>query len=123
MGGSTGEVVESAKSRARQYKREKIDPASREAQHKAGQTTGHVMREFEGAVSETQDFMERNTRSLPGRGGGGGDTGSDTAEQNYSTSGQTQTSSGRGKKADLSDTKKKKTQGASKQLTRNVKKK
>ena len=121
MGGSTGEVIESTKSRARQYKREKIDAVTRDAQYKAGQTTGHLAGEFEAGMAEVGDFAERNTRSLPGRGGGDGAQGSDTAEANYSSSGQTQTSSGKGKKADLSEKDKKKTKGASKQLT--VKKK
>ena len=121
MGGSTGEVIESTKSRARQYKREKIDEQTRAAQHNVGQVTGDAMSSFEQGMEGVGDFVERNTRSLPGRGGGDGAQGSDTAEANYSSSGQTQTSSGRGKKADLSDTDKKKPKGASKQLT--VKKK
>ena len=111
----------SADQRARQYKREKIDPQTEAAQHNVGQASGDMMSSFEQGMEGVGDFVERNTRSLPGRGGGDGDQGSDTAEANYSSSGQTQTSSGKGKKADLSEKDKKKTKGASKQLT--VKKK
>ena len=87
MGGTIGEAVESGKERARQYKREKLDQFTREAQHKAGQTTGHVMGEFENAMAETQDFFERNTRSMPGRSqGGDSPETSDTVSANYSKS-------------------------------------
>ena len=123
-GGTLGENTQtltnakySADKRARQYKREKVDEQTRAAQHNAGQATGHLMGEFEAGVAEVQDFAERNTRSLRPKGDGDGAQGSDTAEANYSSSGQTQTSSGTGKKANLSDTDKKAVRGASKQLT------
>ena len=109
----------SADQRARQYKREKIDPQTEAAQHNVGQASGDMMSSFEQGMEGVGDFVERNTRSL--RPQSEDDQGSDTAEANYSSGGQTQTSSGKGKKADLSEKDKKKTKGASKQLT--VKKK
>lgn len=104
-----------ADERARQYKREKIDPQTRAAQHNIGQVSGDAMSSFEQGMEGVGDFVERNTRSL--RPQSEGDQGSDTSEANYSSSGQTQTSSGKGKKANLSDKDKKKVQGASRKLT------
>jgi hypothetical protein len=69
-------------------------------------------------MEDTREFIRKNTESLPGTAGPyeeKEDTSS--SEANYSSSGQTQSSSGKGKKANLSDTDKKKVQGASKKLT------
>jgi len=123
LGANTESITgahESAKTKARQYKREKIDEQTRAGQDRFGQATGEAYDTFQTNVEGVGDFVQKNTMSLRPQ-GGDDDVGSDTAEANYSSSGQTQTSSGSGKKADLSDTDKKTVQGASKQLT--VKKK
>ena len=104
-----------ADERARQYKREKIDPQTEAAQHNIGQVSGDAFDSFKMGMEGVGDFVEKNTMSL--RKGDQSDAGSDTAEANYSSSGQTQTSSGKGKKADLSEKDKKKVQGASRKLT------
>ena len=114
MGGSTGEIVDSAKSRARQYKRQKLDKVTREAQARVGQASGDAASGFETAMQENAegfgDFMERNTRSL-NKGSGGDGGGSDgSASANYSSK-TNKSSQGSGKKADLSKDKKKKTGG------------
>ena len=114
-GGTTGQIQSSVSRQANKYKREKIDPATEAAQHNIGQASGDMYDSFQMGMEGVGDFVERNTRSL--RPQDEGDQGSDTAEANYSSSGQTQTSSGKGKKADLSDKDKKKVQGASKKLT------
>jgi len=91
MGGTTGEVIESTKSRARQYKREKLDKVTREAQDRVGQASGDAASGFETAMQENAEgfgeFMERNTRSMPGRAqGGDSPETSDTQSANYSKS-------------------------------------
>ena len=118
--------VYSAQERARQYKREKLDPTTQGAQERIGRASGEMASGFETAMQENAqgvgDFFERNTRSLPGRGGSGGDGGSDTAEANYSSSSTGQSKSGVGKKAELGGKDRERTQGASKKLTK-IKKK
>lgn len=125
MGGSTKDALDNVQKQkyamddnARNYKRDKIDEQTRAGQHTAGQNTGHLMGEFEAGVAEVGDFAERNTRSLRPQGDDNAGQGSDTAEANYSSSGQTQTSSGKGKKANLKQKDKKSVKGASKQLTK-----
>jgi len=121
MGGLKEAVQEagtSVQDRARQYKREKVDEQTRAAQNRVGQASGDMYDSWEMAVDDSREIIRRNTESIPGTAGPyqeEADTSS--SEANYSTSGQTQTSSGTGKKADLSDTDKKKPEGASKQLT------
>tara|TARA_R100000808_G_scaffold7203_1_gene21277 strand:- start:11330 stop:11689 length:360 start_codon:yes stop_codon:yes gene_type:complete len=90
MGGLREEVqegVESAKQRARQYKREKLDEQTRAAQRNVGAVSGDAMSSFEMATEGVGDFIERNTRSMPGRAqGGDSPETSDTASANYSKS-------------------------------------
>tara|TARA_R100001530_G_scaffold63730_1_gene45827 strand:+ start:109 stop:453 length:345 start_codon:yes stop_codon:yes gene_type:complete len=85
MGGSTGEIIESTKSRARQYKREKIDEQTRAAQANAGAVTGDAMSSFEMGMEGVGDFVERNTRSLRPQSEDSPET-SDTVSANYSKS-------------------------------------
>ena len=81
------EGVESAKQRARQYKREKLDEQTRAAQRNVGAVSGDAMSSFEMATEGVGDFIERNTRSMPGRAqGGDSPETSDTASANYSKS-------------------------------------
>ena len=81
------EGVESAKQRARQYKREKLDEQTRAAQRNVGAVSGEAMSSFEMATEGVGDFIERNTRSMPGRAqGGDSPETSDTASANYSKS-------------------------------------
>ena len=81
------EGVESAKQRARQYKREKLDEQTRAAQRNVGAVSGDAMSSFEMATEGVGDFIERNTRSMPGRAqGGDSPETSDTVSANYSKS-------------------------------------
>ena len=112
-----------------QWKRDKVDPYSSDVQGKAGELTGAAYRTVEqipNALAGAGREITKGMQAVGLMGGGGTDAQvpSDTSEANYSTSGQTQTSSGSGKKADLSDTDNKTTRGASANLTvRNKKKK
>ena len=119
------EGIASYQQRMRKYKRDKLDPTTREAQARVGQSSGDAMSGFETAMRENTEgvgeFISRNTESISGGGGGSGDV-SDVSEANYSSTSTAQTSSGKGKKADLSGQDRKKAQGASKQLTAKQKK-
>ena len=124
MCGTTGEIIEGGKTQARQYKREKIDEQTRAGQDRFGQATGDLYESGTMAMEDSREIIRRNTESLPGTAGPyQEEEDTSTSEANYSSSGQTQTSSGTGKKADLGDTDDKKVQGASKQLTVKKKKK
>jgi len=130
LGANTESITGAHESAKRQYqkvKREKIDEQTRAGQDRFGQVTGDIYdKGMEGMtfVGEKGQEVTGFVNRILGQGGDGDDdVGSDTSEANYSSSGQTQTSSGSGKKADLSDTDKKSVQGASKQLTVKKKKK
>jgi len=124
MCGTTGEIIEGGKTQARQYKREKIDEQTRAGQDRFGQATGDLYESGTMAMEDSREIIRRNTESIPGTAGPyKEEEDTSTSEANYSSSGQTQTSSGTGKKADLGDTDDKKVQGASKQLTVKKKKK
>ena len=58
MGGTVGEVVESGKERARQYKREKLDKMTRDAQAKIGEQSGGLYRTSTQALDKLQEFGE-----------------------------------------------------------------
>ena len=123
-GGTTGQIQSSVSRQASKYKREKIDPATEAAQHNIGQASGDMYDSFEMGMSDAQEIIRRNTESLPGTAGPyEEEEDTSTAEANYSSSGQTQTSSGTNKKADLSDTDNKDPKGASANLTVKPKKK
>jgi|TARA_R100001530_G_scaffold126141_1_gene94897 hypothetical protein len=135
-GGTLGENTQtltdakySADQRARQYKREKLTPYGEDLQGKAGELTGGAYRTIEqipNALADAGREINKGMQAIGLMGGGGTDAQvpNDTSEANYSTSSRTQTSSGSGKKADLSDTDNKTTRGASANLTvRNKKKK
>ncbi len=125
MGGSTEDALDNiAKQKyamddnARQYKREKVDPQTQAAQHNAGQVSGDMYDSFEMGMEDGREIIRRNTESLPGTAGPyREEEDTSTSEANYSSSGQTQTSSGSGKKADLSGTDNKDPKGASANLT------
>ena len=132
LGSNTESITgahESAKKQANKYKREKLTPYGEDLQGKAGELTGAAYRTVEqipNALAGAGREITKGMQAVGLMGGGGTDAQvpSDTSEANYSTSGQTQTSSGSGKKADLSDTDNKTTRGASANLTvRNKKKK
>ena len=123
-GAAISDAAESVKSRARQYKREKVDEQTRAGQDRFGQATGDAYDSWEMGVDDSREVIRRNTESLPGTAGPyEEEVDTSTAEANYSSSGQTQTSSGTGKKADLSDTDNKDPKGASANLTVKPKKK
>jgi hypothetical protein len=131
MCGSTGDAIDNIQRQnegrnrsARQYKREKIDEQTRAGQDRFGQATGDLYESGTMAMEDSREIIRRNTESIPGTAGPyKEEEDTSTSEANYSSSGQTQTSSGTGKKADLGDTDDKKVQGASKQLTVKKKKK
>lgn len=124
MCGTTGEIIEGGKTQARQYKREKIDEQTRAGQDRFGQATGDMYDSGQLAVDDSREVIRRNTESLPGTAGPyKEEEDTSTSEANYSSSGQTQTSSGTGKKADLGDTDNKDPKGASANLTVRPKKK
>lgn len=124
-GGTLGENTQtltdakySADQRARQYRKEKVDPQTQAAQHNAGQVSGDMYDSFEMGMEDGREIIRRNTESIPGTGGPyREEEDTSTSEANYSSSGQTQTSSGSGKKADLSGTDNKDPKGASANLT------
>jgi len=105
-----------ADERARQYKREKIDPQSEAAQRNIGDVSSDMYASADMAAKGTMDWYDKNTMSLRPS-STDDDSSNDTAEANYTTSGRTQTSSGKGKGANLKEKDKKKVKGASKQLT------
>jgi hypothetical protein len=118
MCGTTGEIIEGGKTQARQYKREKIDEQTRAGQDRFGQATGDLYESGTMAMEDSREIIRRNTESLPGTAGPyQEEEDTSTSEANYSSTGQTQTSSGTGKKADLGDTDKKDPKGASANLT------
>ena len=124
LGANTESITgahESAKTQAREYKKEKIDPYSKDIQGKAGELTGAAYRTVEQVPGALAGAGREINKGMQAIGLMPGDTDAqvsdDTSEANYSTSGETQTSSGSGKKADLSDTENKKVQGASSNLT------
>tara|TARA_B100000809_G_C14784500_1_gene404203 strand:- start:191 stop:598 length:408 start_codon:yes stop_codon:yes gene_type:complete len=131
MCGSTGDAIDNIQRQnegrnrsARQYKREKIDEQTEAGQDRFGQATGDAYDSWEMGVDDSREVIRRNTESLPGTAGPyEEEVDTSTAEANYSSSGQTQTSSGTGKKADLSDTDNKDPKGASANLTVKPKKK
>jgi hypothetical protein len=124
MCGTTGEIIEGTKTQARQYKREKIDDQTRAGQDRFGQATGDMYDSGTMAMDDSREIIRRNTESIPGTAGPyKEEEDTSSAEQNYSSSGQTQTSSGTGKKADLGDTDNKDPKGASANLTVKKKKK
>ena len=124
-GGTLGENTQtltdakySADQRARQYRKEMVDPQTQAAQHNAGQVSGDMYDSFEMGMEDGREIIRRNTESLPGTAGPyREEEDTSTSEANYSSSGQTQTSSGSGKKADLSGTDNKDPKGASANLT------
>jgi len=93
------------------------------AQRNIGQASGDMYDSWEMGVADSREVIRRNTESLPGNDPYREEEDTSTAEANYSSSGQTQTSSGTGKKADLSDTDNKDPKGASANLTVKPKKK
>ena len=115
VGGSLGAASENiqrqkyaADESAKDYKRDKIDPQTKAAQHNAGQVTGDMMSSFEQGMEGVQNFVERNTRSLmPQK--DSDDQGSTTAEANYTSSSSGSKSGGQGgkKKGDLKQKKNK----------------
>jgi len=102
----------------------KYTKATTSAQHNAGQASGDMYDSWEMGVDDSREVIRRNTESLPGTEQPyEEEEDTSTAETNYSTGGETQTSSGTGKKADLSDTDKPPPKGASANLTVKPKKK
>ena len=94
------------------------------AQRNIGQASGDMYDSWQMGVDDSREIIRRNTESIPGTAGPyEEEEDTSTAETNYSSSGQTQTSSGTNKKADLSDTDNKDPKGASANLTVKPKKK
>ena len=115
IGGSLGAAAKNVQKQkyaadesVKEYKRDKIDPQTRAAQHNIGQASGDMMSSFEQGMEGIQNFVERNTRSLMPQ-GGSDDQGSNTAEANYTSSSSGSKSGGQGgkKKGDLKQKKNK----------------
>ena len=86
MGGTVGEVVESGKERARQYKREKLDKMTRDAQAKIGEESGGLYRTSTQALDKLQEFGEDVGDFIHQRKDTSGSEQSDTQSANYSKS-------------------------------------
>ena len=90
-----------ADERARQYKRDKIDPATESAQRNFGQASGAAYDSFDMAMKDSQEIIRRNTESLPGtKGPYREEEDTSSSEANYTSSSSGSKSGGQGGKKD-----------------------